>query len=63
MFRGSLPKVSSVLPHKTNLDHVAMLIRLEDGNLIVVEASGGSGVEYNLWKDFTKRGWLKLYER
>ena len=40
-----------------------MLVRTEDGGVVVLEASGGCGVEANEWKNFVNRGWLKLYER
>ena len=40
-----------------------MLLRAEDGSLVVLEAAGGTGVEMNPWKSFVDRGWISLYKR
>jgi hypothetical protein len=40
-----------------------MLLRAEDGSIIVLEALGGTGVELNEWSKFIARGWYKIYKR
>lgn len=40
-----------------------MLLRAEDGSVIVFEALGNTGVELNSWNTFMERGWYKLYKR
>ena len=47
----------------SEFDHVAILVRLEDGKAAVLEATGGSGVEINLWEDFIRRGWVDIFVR
>lgn len=44
-------------------DHVAMLVKTEDNNLVVLEALGNCGVEINSWNTFLEKEWYRLYQR
>jgi len=46
---------------QTKYDHVAMVIRLEDGKIMLLEALRESGVGLCEWSRFLNKKWNKLY--
>jgi len=47
----------------SSYDHVGLLLWLPKGELLVLEATGGRGVDYVSWADFKRFGWHKCYFR
>eukprot|EP00811_Abedinium_folium_P037216 NODE_9852_length_1394_cov_9.374901.p1 GENE.NODE_9852_length_1394_cov_9.374901~~NODE_9852_length_1394_cov_9.374901.p1 ORF type:complete len:406 (-),score=104.07 NODE_9852_length_1394_cov_9.374901:177-1322(-) len=44
-------------------DHVGLLLRQANGNLLLLEATGDQGVDIVSWRHFKRAGWHKLYIR
>jgi len=64
LFRGSGGRcqlIRSVTAGK--YDHVALLLRNQQDNVMVLEATGSDGVSLIPWKNFVGWGWHKCYER
>lgn len=44
-------------------DHVAIILRYEDGNVAFLESTSQTGVQVVLWEDFIDMDWHLLYDR
>merc|ERR1719440_140681 len=44
-------------------DHVAMILRTQNDQLLILEATGTDGVSLIPWKNFKGWGWHRCYER
>jgi len=44
-------------------DHVALLLRYSNGEIVLLEATGKEGVGLCRWKTFRKNNWQKLYNK
>lgn len=45
------------------IDHVAIILRYSNGNLVLFEALGGTGVTLTDWKDFIQYRWFDAYKK
>jgi len=64
LFRtGQLRSVAQRLVTSSCYDHVGLLLRSEDNQVLMLEALGNYGVGVLPWKDFVKAGWHKCYTR
>ena len=45
------------------LDHVGMLLRFDNDNLYLLEATSGDGVKTIQWNDYTMKEYQSLYNR
>jgi len=44
-------------------DHVALVLRMDDESIAILEATGNNGVMTIPWKQFVRWGWHQCYER
>jgi hypothetical protein len=44
-------------------DHVALLLKYDNDEIVLFEAMGNTGVSLCRWSDFVKKGWHKLYSK
>eukprot|EP00448_Togula_jolla_P015334 CAMPEP_0170574462 /NCGR_PEP_ID=MMETSP0224-20130122/3310_1 /TAXON_ID=285029 /ORGANISM="Togula jolla, Strain CCCM 725" /LENGTH=454 /DNA_ID=CAMNT_0010897115 /DNA_START=24 /DNA_END=1385 /DNA_ORIENTATION=+ len=42
-------------------DHIALLLRSLEGEMLILEALGNAGVSFVTWEEFKERGWHKCY--
>jgi hypothetical protein len=52
-----------VLHNGNSVDHVAMLLRYNNGDIVLLEATGRIGVGLCTWKHFRKMKWHYLYNK
>jgi hypothetical protein len=48
---------------RCEFDHVALLLRYSNGEIVLLEATGKEGVGLCRWKTFRKNNWQKLYHK
>lgn len=46
-----------------NIDHVCMVLRYANGNIVLFEALGGTGVTLTDWKEFLEYKWHQVYTK
>jgi hypothetical protein len=59
--RGSMPRVIRAASGNGRFDHVALLLRLDNGDVGLLEATGNNGVGVVEWKEFIANQWQSLY--
>jgi len=48
---------------RSEYDHVALLLKLSDRNIVLFEATGNSGVALCRWTTFKRNEWHNLYSK
>jgi len=46
-----------------NIDHVAMILKLKDESILLLEATGSEGVTLTSWIDFNNQKWYSKFRR